>query len=84
MRAASCWADRILPLSRSTSAARSSATCFRTRSSTAPNMTIEENLALAYLRAGTAPHAIFSRISRKDKEVFREKLALLDMALRTA
>ena len=29
---------------------------------TAPNMTIEENLALAYLRAGTAPHAIFSRI----------------------
>ena len=47
---------------------------------TAPNMTIEENLALAYLRAGTAPHAIFSRISRKDKEVFREKLALLDMA----
>ena len=48
---------------------------------TAPNMTIEENLALAYLRAGTAPHAIFSRISRKDKQVFREKLALLDMGL---
>ena len=44
-------------------------------------MTIEENLALAYLRAGTAPHAIFSRISRKDKEVFHEKLALLDMGL---
>ena len=44
-------------------------------------MTIEENLALAYLRAGTAPHAIFSRISRKDKELFREKLALLDMGL---
>ena len=48
---------------------------------TAPNMTIEENLALAYLRAGTAPHAIFSRISRKDKEIFREKLALLNMGL---
>ena len=48
---------------------------------TAPNMTIEENLALAYLRAGTAPHAIFSRISRKDKALFREKLALLDMGL---
>ena len=48
---------------------------------TAPNMTIEENLALAYLRAGTAPHAIFSRISRKDKELFREKLALLNMGL---
>ena len=47
----------------------------------APNMTIEENLALAYLRAGTAPHAIFSRISRKDKELFREKLALLNMGL---
>ena len=47
----------------------------------APHMTIEENLALAYLRAGTAPHAIFSRISRKDKDVFREKLALLDMGL---
>ena len=48
---------------------------------TAPNMTIEENLALAYLRAGTAPNAIFSRISRKDKELFREKLALLNMGL---
>ena len=48
---------------------------------TAPTMTIEENLALAYLRAGTAPHAIFSRISRKDKELFREKLALLNMGL---
>ena len=45
------------------------------------NMTIEENLALAYLRAGTAPNAIFSRISRKDKALFREKLALLDMGL---
>ena len=44
---------------------------------TAPNMTIEENLALAYLRAGTAPNAIF----RKDKEIFREKLALLNMGL---
>ena len=48
---------------------------------TAPHMTIEENLALAYLRAGTARHAIFSRISRKDKALFREKLALLDMGL---
>ena len=48
---------------------------------TAPHMTIEENLALAYLRAGTDRHAIFSRISRKDKELFREKLALLDMGL---
>ena len=48
---------------------------------TAATMQIEENLALAYLRAGTAPNAIFSRISRKDKELFREKLALLNMGL---
>ena len=43
---------------------------------TAPNMTIEENLALAYLRTGTSATTPSSaRISRKDKEVFREKLA---------
>ena len=44
------------------------------------HMTIEENLALAYLRAskGTAP---FSRISKKDKEFFREQLSLLPMGL---
>lgn len=47
---------------------------------TAPSMTIEENLALAYLRSsdGTSP---FSRISKKDKENFREKLSLLGMGL---
>lgn len=47
---------------------------------TAPHMTIEENLALAYLRTsrGKAP---FSRISKKDRAFFREKLALLDMGL---
>ena len=47
---------------------------------TAPGMTIEENMALAYLRAshGTMP---FSRITRKDKEFFREKLSLLNMGL---
>lgn len=48
---------------------------------TAPHMTIEENLALAYLRAGRAQRATFSRISRKDKEFFRQRLALLDMGL---
>ena len=48
---------------------------------TAPNMTIEENLALAYLRAGTAPNAIFSRISRKDKEIFREKVLELTKSI---
>lgn len=47
---------------------------------TAPGMTIEENLALAYLRSGKKGHA-FSRITKKDKEVFREKLQLLDMGL---
>lgn len=46
---------------------------------TAPNMTIEENLALAYLR--TSRGNPFSRISKKDKEFFREKLKLLDMGL---
>ena len=43
---------------------------------TAPGMTIEENLALAYLRSskGVGP---FSRITKKDKEEFREKLSSL-------
>lgn len=47
---------------------------------TAPGMTIEENLALAYLRStkGSAP---FARISRKDKALFRERLSLLHMGL---
>ena len=47
---------------------------------TAPHMTIEENLALAFLRAskGSIP---FSRISKKDKEIFREQLSLLEMGL---
>ena len=47
---------------------------------TAPHMTIEENLALAYLRTakGKSP---FSRISKKDKDAFRERLSLLNMGL---
>lgn len=47
---------------------------------TAPHMTIEENLALAFLRAskGSIP---FSRISKQDKEFFREQLSLLAMGL---
>ena len=48
---------------------------------TAPHMTIEENLALAYLRAGRSRHAVFARISKKDRAYFRERLALLDMGL---
>lgn len=47
---------------------------------TAPTMTIEENLALAYLRSGRSS-APFSRITRRDKEFFAEKLRLLDMGL---
>ena len=46
---------------------------------TAPHMTIEENLALAYLRASHGNP--FSRISRSDKEKFRAQLSLLDMGL---
>lgn len=46
---------------------------------TAPHMTIEENLALAYLRASHGNP--FSRISRADKEKFRAQLSLLDMGL---
>lgn len=48
---------------------------------TAPHMTIEENMTLAYLRASTAKHAYFSRISGTDKQKFREQLALLNMGL---
>ena len=46
---------------------------------TAPSMTIGENLALAYLRS--AKGNPFSRISQKEKTLFREKLALLGMGL---
>ena len=48
---------------------------------TAPHMTIEENMALAYLRAGRSQRAYFSRVSRKDKALFREQLSRLDMGL---
>lgn len=47
---------------------------------TAPHMTIEENLAIAFLRSSEHRHT-FSRISRKEKQFFREQLALLDMGL---
>ena len=47
---------------------------------TAPNMTIEENLALAYMRAssGTSP---FSMISKADRKEFRDRLAQLELGL---
>ena len=47
---------------------------------TAPNMTIEENMALAYLRASHARSA-FSTITKKDREEFREKLSMLELGL---
>ncbi len=48
---------------------------------TAPSMTIEENMALAYLRASSKADKFFSRISAAHKARFREQLALLGMGL---
>lgn len=48
---------------------------------TAPHMTIEENMALAYLRASGSKHAYFSHVNKAQKEMFREKLAELGMGL---
>ena len=47
---------------------------------TAPHLTIGENLALAYLRASerTSP---FSRVSKKDRQRFREQLFQLGLGL---
>ena len=47
---------------------------------TAPSMTIEENLALAYMRASshTSP---FSMIGKKDRADFRERLSMLGLGL---
>ena len=47
---------------------------------TAPAMTIEENLALAYLRASHS-RSPFSTITKKDRQEFRDKLAMLDLGL---
>ena len=47
---------------------------------TAPSMTIEENLALAYLRASKA-RSPFSMISAGERQEFREKLAQLGLGL---
>lgn len=47
---------------------------------TAPHMTIEENLALAYMRA-SGKSSPFARISKKEKQYFAERLALLEMGL---
>ena len=47
---------------------------------TAPHLTIEENLALAYLRASEKTFA-FSRVNKKDRARFREQLAMLGLGL---
>ena len=47
---------------------------------TAPHMTIEENLAIAYLRASSHT-SVLSRISAKDRMFFREQLSLLNIGL---
>ena len=43
---------------------------------TSPGMTVEENLSMAAKRGGW-----FSRITKDDREFFREKLTMLDMGL---
>ena len=47
---------------------------------TAPNMTIEENLALAFLRANHTKSP-FSMVSKADRAEFRERLAMLNLGL---
>ena len=47
---------------------------------TAPHMTIEENLALAYLRS-VRTRSPFGTVSKKDREYFRERLAALGLGL---
>ncbi len=48
---------------------------------TAPHMTIEENLALAYMRVSRGEYSLFSRINGAQRKTFREKLSLLNMGL---
>ena len=47
---------------------------------TAPNMTIEENLALAYLRANHTKSP-FSMVSKADRAEFRDRLTMLNLGL---
>lgn len=48
---------------------------------TAPHMTIEENLSLAYLRTSRKQSAFFSRPTRKDRQFFAQQLSRLGMGL---
>ncbi len=50
-----------------------------TNKGTAPNMTIEENLALAYLRSSGKRSLL--GITQADRRLFREQLSLLDLGL---
>ena len=47
---------------------------------TAPNMTIEENLALAYMRASSHTNP-FSMVTKAERREFRDRLAQLDLGL---
>lgn len=48
---------------------------------TAPHMTIEENMSLAYLRTTRGKGGFFSRISKTDRAFFRDQLSQLGMGL---
>lgn len=48
---------------------------------TAPHMTIEENLALSYLRNSRHKNAFFGRVTKAERDEFREKLSELGMGL---
>ncbi len=48
---------------------------------TAPNMTIEENLALAYTRSGRHSSPLSLAVTRKKTEFFRENLARYNMGI---
>ncbi len=48
---------------------------------TAPHMTIEENLSVAYLRASEHKRGFFSHVTKDEREKFRQQLSLLDMGL---
>ena len=51
------------------------------RKGTAPNMTIEENLALAYSRASKGSNPFARAITKKKVEFFRENLARYNMGI---
>lgn len=48
---------------------------------TAPHMSIEENMSLAFLKASYHRKSLFSSITKKEKDFFREQLSQLHMGL---